>query len=271
MDEFIDCENSLINCCRAQRAWWEYNDELGDLDHAWHVRKGFLDGYKETAENGASRSHGDCQNEQCLPLMPPRCYWKHCYQNCEGRKKIDAWYQGYAHGSMAASQDGVYEFSVIPTYGLHNGMHDLNAQHTTSLEEDLNDHEHDQLVPEPDQALPGSDELVPVPETYDGLPKIPPEEESSLPLPPISGASYEFFERDNEPNWAREPVAIPAGNTVTRPIQTDLEIPKARFTEVSTTESASEQSRATSTGDFLLPVGYEGFRAPEWSEGENRE
>lgn len=270
MDDVIDCENSFVNCYRAQQAWWDYNDDLSDLDHNWHVRKGFMDGYKETAENGPSSSSGHCQNEQCLPLMPPRCYWKHCYQNCEGRQKIDAWYQGYAHGAMAASQDGAYEFSVIPTYGLHNGTHQPGASHTSSLEEDLIYEEHDQLVPEPDRVPSNSEDLLPSPETYDGLPKVPPPD-NSAPESPVSGASYQYFDQASETEWASQSAVLPARNSETPSAPIDLKIPTARFAEVTTQESAAEEDRTITPSEFVLPVGYEGFRAPEWSEGANRE
>jgi hypothetical protein len=207
--------------------------------------------------------------------MPPRCYWKHCYQNCEGRQKIDAWYQGYAHGAMAAEEDGVYASSVIPTYGLNDAMHQPGASHTSVLEEDAIYDEHNQLVPEPEEALPGSKEMPPVPRTYDEVPKLPPAEDMTSLEEPVSGAAFESYGQESDPEWATQPSAAPETDHAyyqeaeTPPI--DKRIPNARFTDVTATELTSARAQWETSGEFVLPVGYEGFRAPEWSEGASRE
>jgi len=275
IDDVIECENGMVNNFRAYRAWGQHHGFFDDIEHRSHYKRGFLDGYVETAANGSTSSYGHCQNQQCLPLMPPRRYWKHCYQNCEGRKKIDSWYQGYAEGAIAASEDGVYESSIVPTYGLQNGMYGPGASHSSSLEEDMLYNEHDQLVPEPEQALPGSEDLVPVPQSYDGLPQLPPADEATPNDESVSSASFESYRRISYPEWATLPQAVHAAGhdddrkTAARTV--DEEVPKARFIGVTGAESTAQRAQWETPGNFVLPVGYEGFRAPESSEGASRE
>jgi hypothetical protein len=53
--------------------------------------KGFKAGWVEVAQGGNG----------CLPPVPPKCYWKPCYQDCEGMKQVKCWYDGYCLGAQA--------------------------------------------------------------------------------------------------------------------------------------------------------------------------
>jgi hypothetical protein len=46
--------------------------------------------------------------------LPPRCYWKPHFQTPEGRAKINAWFDGYSHGAVAAQQDGFGSLQQLP-------------------------------------------------------------------------------------------------------------------------------------------------------------
>lgn len=159
----METEQCLVNDYHAHSAWLEMSDCYQNVEHRCDFADGFRDGYRATAEMG----------DHCLPTVPPRKYWKHCYQDCEGRQKIDAWYEGYSHGMLAANQDGVYHYQHIPYYGPQNygGMN--HAVHTVRLEES------DTLesVPEP----PPANEL-PIDNTYEPAP-APPITGHSIPLP----------------------------------------------------------------------------------------
>jgi hypothetical protein len=101
----------FLNRMKSHTAWWRVNDCYKDMDHGWHFSHGFRDGYMAAAEGGS---------DICIPSTPPRKYWGIHYQNCKGREKVNAWFEGYAHGILVASQDGVANYSMMPTMGLQN-------------------------------------------------------------------------------------------------------------------------------------------------------
>ncbi len=92
------------NKCRAHHAWCKWCWCYDDVDHRHHFGKGFRAGYRDVLEGGKG----------CQPTLPPRCYWKSCYQTCEGREKVNAWFDGFSHGALAAQQDGVANWNQIP-------------------------------------------------------------------------------------------------------------------------------------------------------------
>jgi hypothetical protein len=164
MDDCYETEQCLVNECRSHVAWHRRNDCYDDVDHRCDFASGFRDGYRATAERG----------DHCLPMMPPRKFWKHCYQDCEGRQEIDAWYEGYAHGMLAANQDGVYDSQQLPFYGLQQYGGIPNATHSAALEEN------DRIEPVPE---PTPLKELPVDETYGEPVSAPPVTGHSIPAP----------------------------------------------------------------------------------------
>jgi hypothetical protein len=100
----IEQETSMRNCVLAQKAWGNWSWCYDDLDHPFHFAKGFKAGYKNILEGGKG----------CQPTLPPRWYWKPCYQSPEGRCKIASWFDGYSHGALAAQQDGYGSLQELP-------------------------------------------------------------------------------------------------------------------------------------------------------------
>lgn len=103
-DGLVDHEAKLRNKCRAQAAWNEWSWCYDDLDHPFHFAKGFKAGYKDILNGGKG----------CQPTLPPKCYYKSCYRNAEGRCKVNAWFDGFLHGVLAAQQDGAGSWNQIP-------------------------------------------------------------------------------------------------------------------------------------------------------------
>lgn len=146
-DEIIDCEFKLKNCFMADAAWKQCSPVYRDLENQRDFRAGFKAGYKDVAfgANG------------CPPTLPPACYWKACYATDAGKAKAHAWFDGYAHGAVAAEGDGVADSNRIITRG---GNHALGSM--TELHHD--DVPHSDAMPlEPEAPTPFSGSLLPTP------------------------------------------------------------------------------------------------------------
>lgn len=101
------CDNyssALHNDISALEAWCQWSWCYEDLDHPHDFAKGFKAGYRNILNGGNG----------CQPTMPPRDYWKPCFRNAEGHCRVNAWFEGFAHGAMAAEQDGVAGYGFIP-------------------------------------------------------------------------------------------------------------------------------------------------------------
>lgn len=94
----------IRNKCVAHKAWHAWKWCYEDVDHRHHFAKGFRAGYLDVLEGGKG----------CQPTLPPKCYWKSCYQTAEGQAKVHAWFDGFSHGALAAQQDGVANWNRIP-------------------------------------------------------------------------------------------------------------------------------------------------------------
>ena len=90
--------------CEAQQAWNAWSWCYAELNHPFHFARGFKAAYRDVREGGKG----------CQPTLPPKCYWKSRYQSAEGRCKVNAWFEGYSHGALAAQQDGVGHWNEIP-------------------------------------------------------------------------------------------------------------------------------------------------------------
>ena len=73
-------------------------------------KNGFKNGYVQVAMNG---------DDQCAPPTPPKCYWG-CTGGdpCERVELMNCYYDGWAHGAIAAGQDGVVGLNTVPIRNL---------------------------------------------------------------------------------------------------------------------------------------------------------
>ncbi|MEM9701613.1 MAG: hypothetical protein AAF907_04130, partial [Planctomycetota bacterium] len=100
--------------CAAEKAYLH----RGDLFHnccssPLDFKQGFIAGYKDVGLYG-----DDC----CAPPTPPKCYW-----GCEGLdpcgrvELMNCYYDGWAHGAIAAGQDGVVAVNAVPLRNICGG------------------------------------------------------------------------------------------------------------------------------------------------------
>lgn len=97
------CE-PLDNACLSSHAWlsahwaWQHHETMcvKDDPHKRYFKHGFVDGFYNVATGGAG----------CLPAIPPRKYWKSCYETPEGHLKVCAYFQGYSRGVQVAYESG---------------------------------------------------------------------------------------------------------------------------------------------------------------------
>ncbi len=89
-------------CVWARRA---YNLQFGNSKRRFgdHFRKGFVEGYCGVCNGG----------DGYVPAMPPEEYWGYEYQSDQGSQCVDAWFEGYPAGVLAARKSGVGKNSDI--------------------------------------------------------------------------------------------------------------------------------------------------------------
>jgi len=103
-DHCINFETSTRNCVLAEKGWMRWASCYKGMDNKMHFAKGFKEGYQNILEGGKG----------CQPTLPPRWYWKPCYQSAAGGFKIAAWFDGFTHGAVAAQQDGFGNMQQLP-------------------------------------------------------------------------------------------------------------------------------------------------------------
>ncbi|MFK7818683.1 MAG: hypothetical protein AB8G99_08185 [Planctomycetaceae bacterium] len=96
--------NSIHTELTAMEAWARWSWCYEDLTHPKDFAAGFRAGYHDVLNGGAG----------CQPTLPPRSYWKACYRNAEGHCKVNAWFEGFSHGALAAEKDGASTYGHIP-------------------------------------------------------------------------------------------------------------------------------------------------------------
>jgi hypothetical protein len=96
-DSFDSCLVRLHCEHDAKLAWVDARELYCDVAHPYNFGEGFRAGYLAVCLGNA---------DGCAPPYPPRRYWSIHYQNPEGKAKTMAWYDGYAHGVLAAQCGG---------------------------------------------------------------------------------------------------------------------------------------------------------------------
>lgn len=103
-DLCLETEMGCRNHVLAHKAWGEWSWCYDELDHPHHFAKGFRAGYENILTGGKG----------CQPTLPPRLYWKPCFQTPLGQCQIQSWFDGYSHGALAAQQDGYGNLNTLP-------------------------------------------------------------------------------------------------------------------------------------------------------------
>lgn len=107
--EHCECVDDFVvgyrNSALAAKAWHEHKHCYANQPYIDHFEAGFRAGYESVAAGGNG----------CTPSIAPREYWGWKYQSPEGQAKVSAWFQGFPMGAKAAEEDGVGNWSQIPT------------------------------------------------------------------------------------------------------------------------------------------------------------
>lgn len=93
-------------------------------DQSGPFQDGFLEGYHDMLQG----------EDGCLPVVPPRRYWKWKYQSAGGRSAVNDWFSGYSAGVRAAREDGLANISSIPTCSECSGNDPVPVQQVPSPE-----------------------------------------------------------------------------------------------------------------------------------------
>lgn len=194
MDEWDYFAMGIRNDFRACCAWHRVNDCYDGIDHRWNFREGFKQGYRDHIEGGGG---GDIcgYDDFCNPTLPPRKYMGYRYQSAVGHQKVNAWFEGYANGVLASSQDGYYHYGTSPILGFDNyGAHQQATHDVRIYEEGEAD-----LVPAPEPFA----EPVPAPSAgYDSI-------EEPMIEKPKTGSSLQHLKNPSPPNPLSPPVPVP--------------------------------------------------------------
>jgi len=97
-------DTKIRSCIQSQHAWNEWSWCYDELEHPFHFARGFKAGYRDVLNGGKG----------CQPTLPDKCYFKAKYRSVEGRCKVNAWFDGFSHGALAAQQDGAANYNTIP-------------------------------------------------------------------------------------------------------------------------------------------------------------
>lgn len=206
---------------RAKAAWMEVRDLYYGVAHRYNFGEGFRDGYMSV-----------CMGDDvgCAPAIPPRRYWSSSYLNCEGKAKTMAWFDGYAHGVLAASCSGVAGQCQIATIAGGGGPNELGTA-LKGYKPPMADSDGRAFHPDPHLAPdPGYYAPTPyVPETYSRQPTpiespiVPPRAEPPAEdyVPAFNGT----FAPEAPANPARSLDAEPSPEAVPLPAAEALRVP----------------------------------------------
>ena len=105
----------------ASAAWKESTEIFRGIDHEQHFADGFKAGYFRTAIYGM----------ESLPSIPNR-YSGSAFRSRRGQQRIQAWRDGYAHGSSAAMEE------VLAGAGtdLSGGLETVGHESATTVRDD---------------------------------------------------------------------------------------------------------------------------------------
>ncbi len=190
-----DYHYSLVNEFRAYRAWAGTVGKR-DVPYLDHFGAGWRKGYFDV-------STGRCGK---APVIPPKTYWSACKQTNKGAAELEAWYQGYQQGAIAADVDGFGNWHRLPAHGLvgplMNGMPIDGVPVDANIATDLPLAEPTRLPPSTQPEIP---QAVPITEPR----TEPPTEE--VPVPSSAGTNYRSKNRipTGEAEMQRLPPVVP--------------------------------------------------------------
>jgi len=92
----------------ASSAWQRYKLHCCDQECERPYLKDFGSGWRQGYYDVANRGSGQ------LPVVAPPKYWGIHYENPDGHSAMQAWFNGFQEGALAAQQDGVGNWAALP-------------------------------------------------------------------------------------------------------------------------------------------------------------
>jgi hypothetical protein len=100
-----DYHYSCVTSLRARSAWADAKKCLPKECITHDFAKGYQAGFVEVSKGG----------NECLPPVPPNCYWGPHYQTPEGLCKVQCWYSGYSLGARQAAESCRHQWHNLPS------------------------------------------------------------------------------------------------------------------------------------------------------------
>lgn len=105
-DDFGEFRIGMANRFAADSAWRNMEGVCAGMNCPHSVREGFRSGYSAVANGGNG----------CPPAFPVISCHNHMWlDRCSEKEKMEAWYDGYELGAMAAKADGMADANRIVT------------------------------------------------------------------------------------------------------------------------------------------------------------
>ena len=105
-DDFTEFRIGMTNRLAARTAWINMESVCVGMNCPHSFREGFQSGYTAVANGGNG----------CPPAFPVISCHNHMWMDrCSEKEKMEAWYDGYELGAMAAKSDGMADANRIVT------------------------------------------------------------------------------------------------------------------------------------------------------------
>ena len=105
-DEISECKISWQNKFAAKSAWRDTRGACMGIDCPHSFKEGFMAGYIAVTDGGTG----------CPPAIPMIDCHNHMWlDRCSESQKMEAWYDGYEHGAMAARETGMADVNRMTT------------------------------------------------------------------------------------------------------------------------------------------------------------
>lgn len=105
-DEITEMKIKCANHLSAKSAYYAMDTECLGLSCPHSFKEGFFKGYVDVANGGTG----------CVPAVPEIRCCNHMWMDfCTDNEKMEAWYDGYEHGAMAAKADGMADYNRTVT------------------------------------------------------------------------------------------------------------------------------------------------------------
>ena len=126
---------------QAKACFYEMEECYDHVPNYYDFRKGFIEGYINVANGGNG----------CSPMFPPREYWKSYCSTGDMQCRAVSWFDGFAHGAVAAETCGAKSQGFIGLSPHYNGGVPPGAEHHVHY----GDNDLDSYKPIPDDLRPG--------------------------------------------------------------------------------------------------------------------